>query len=210
MPSGNPIDKLILHFDCSLDEEPLLEILQRVAMALHRRPEELEFRRTRQQLLSDPAEDPRAREEVWKAKGVRIDIRIMNAGVDQRAVNDYELFFQLTLDTGFRLELNDRSPEPRLSEVEVRLYRLWPEQFDAVRRIFQEYLGEEADLTDAPRLATLNAEAALDAGLGAFARHLVDQAKERYEARADLRLQETEKSEWWPKLKALSEELRGS
>jgi hypothetical protein len=116
----------------------------------------------------------------------------------------------LTLDTGFRLELNDRNSHPRLSEVKVRLHRLWPEQFDAVRRIFREYLGEEADFTDAPRLATLNAEAALDAGLGAFARHLIDQAKERYEARADLRIEETEKSEWWPRLKALSEALRGS
>jgi|GEM_PF-5433982 len=210
MPSGNPIDKLMLHFQRPLDEEPLLEILQRVAMALHRRPENLTFRRTHQQLLSDPAKEHRAKEEVWEASGARIDIRITNAGPDQRITNEYELFFQLTLDTGFHLELNDRNPHPRLSEVKARLHRLWPQQFDAVRRIFQEFLGEEADLTDGPRIATLNAEAALDAGIGAFARYLIDQAMARYEARADLRIQESEKSEWWPRLKALSEELRGS
>jgi hypothetical protein len=208
MPAGRPLETLILHFRCPVDEATLLDIFQQVAGLMQPDLEAPDFRRIQQYPLPDRHEPRQAKVETWGRDGASIEIRIVAREGNHRQGNNYELSYRLTLDTGFRMELTGHSPDPELPELWVQLHRLWPNNFDAIHRVFCDYLGEEADATDGPRAATQNARAAIKAGHGAFARHLIDKAMDRHRARADLRLQE-EEEKWWKELRRLKEEAPG-
>lgn len=208
MPSGRPLETLILHFRCPVDEESLLDIFREVADLMQGDHQRGGFRRIQQRPLPDAHESRKAKEEIWERDGARIEIRVIAREGDHRQGNGYELSYRLTLDTGFRLELSGRSPEIQLPALWVQLHRLWPKNFDDIHQIFRGHLGPEPDATSGPQAAAYNARAALEAGHGAFARHLIDEAMDRHRARADLRAQE-EEEKWWKELRKLAEEAPG-
>ena len=186
----------------------LLDIFLEIAGLLQSDREVSEFQRVHLCPLPDSREPRQAKEESWERAGARIEIRIVAKEEDPRQGNSYELVYRLILDTGFRLELAGQSSEPQLPELWVQLHRLWPNDFDDIHQVFCDYLGEEFDATYGPRAAAQNARAALQAGHGAFARHLIDKAMDRDHARSDLRVQKEEKK-WWRELRRLSKEAPG-
>lgn len=200
--SGHPLESLLLHFRCPVSEDELLDLLRRVAALLRPEGGVPQFQLSRRQALPDRTGGGKAKEEVWVSKGARIEGRI--TAIESPLRQGYDMTWRLVLDTGFQLEIKDASPDPWPHELKASLYHVWPRMFDAIRDLFRRHLDPEADATDAPRTATLNAQVALDGGQGAFARHLLDQALERRRAEP---LAGDEEEEWWTRLKNLSQQV---
>lgn len=197
---------LHIYFDAKPTTDELLKCFRETATLLRRNVEPLLLQEERSSRLPDKSGQDQAREVVWTASGTRLRLRVMNGKGDARAGFIYDVSFVLELDSGVRLDLHSDSTDARtLREVLLRLTGVTPDQFANIRDIFRRYLGPAADQTDSVWITTINAEAALKHGYGAFARSLLDRGKALYPTITDVApdLQEY----WWPRFRELTSKL---
>ncbi len=199
---------MILHiyFDSKPKTEDLLKCFREAAVLLKRQKEPLLLREERTSRLPDKSGQGQAHEVVWTAPGIRLRQRVTTGKGDARAGFLYDVSFVLELDSGTRLDVQSESSDAvTLREVLVRLAGVTPEQFGSIRDIFRRHLGLAADQTDSVWITTINAEAALKSGHGAFARSLLDRGKALYPTIAEVAPDQQEY--WWPRFRELARKL---
>ncbi len=201
------IKHMVLGFDCPLGEEKLWVLVERIAGRFSPGAGGVRFVLEQRSPVSELAGEVSGSVEYWTAEGARFQRKVVESGAARPGSARYRLSYVLQMKSGFRLEMRGEGAELELPSVEAHLYQLRPDDFDDIHGLFVELLGEQPDLSFEPALATPNVEAALKAGYGAFARHLIDRAMEGRPPAPPQKPSQNE--QWWDRLLELRESIPG-
>ncbi len=192
---ASQLNTLTLVFSSDLAYEPALDLLQAVAGQVSGK--DLEWTLDQKTNLPLVQGGRKGMQERWVAEDALIDVNI-EADQDPGKKPAFQIRYHLRIGDRLNISLKGANNKPVLPEVKAVLNDLLPEDFDAIHEVFSAKLGEEADQTFSSAIATANIEAALEAGFGAFARHLIDRAMEQ----SRFTMEETPKHQlWWERLK---------